>query len=254
MADYPESEEYREAVEKIAKAKDHLIQMVKADAATRQLPADLLFDQIIDKSELIAVSDALYLKALKRRNSGNPPGKSTSLGDQISWECLLEVVPANTDLHIVSQDGDFSSDLIPSDVNPFLADEWKKKNGGQLLLKEQLRPFLKNKFPTIELAIDVEKEEAINGLINSGSFSWTHTQVAKLKPMTGSISWSEADQIFDAGLSNNQISWIGTDSDVRYFYRGLIDKFGDKISAERMALLDEVFPQTSATNEDEVEF
>jgi len=34
----------------------------------------------------------------------------------------------------------------------------------------------------------------------------------------------------------------------------LIDKFGDKISAERMALLDEVFPQTSATNEDEVEF
>jgi hypothetical protein len=252
MAAYQEAGDYLDAVEKIAKAKDQLIQLVKADAAMRALPADLLFDQIIAKSELIKVTDALYLKALRRRRSGNPPGKSNSLGDQISWECLLKAVPEDTNLHIVSLDGDFSSNLMPSDINPFLADEWKRKNGGELLLKEQLRPFLKDKFPDIELAIDVEKSEAIKSLIQSGSFSRTHLQFEKLKSMTGSISWSEADQLFEAGLNNNQISWIGTDSDVRYFYRGLIDKFAGKISEERMKLLDQVFPKSSVVDEQEV--
>lgn len=254
MAAYEEAEHYREAVEKIAKAKDQLVQMVKADAAKRTLPADLLFDQIIEKSELIKVTDAIYINAIKRRNFGNPPGKTSSLGDQLSWECLLYAVQKDADLYIVSQDGDFSSDLVPSDINPFIADEWKKSNGGQLILKDQLRPFLKNIFPTIELAIDVEKTEAINGLMNSGSFSWTHHQVAKLKPMTGSISWSEADKLLEAGISNNQISWIGTDSDVRIFYRGLIDKFAGKISGERMKSLDEVFPNATLVDEEEVEF
>ena len=258
MAAYDEAEAYKDALEKISKAKDDLIQLVKADAAARTLPADILFDQIIEKAELIKVTDPIYLKALRRRNSGNPPGKQNTLGDQINWESLLKSVPNGTDLHIISHDGDFASKLTATDVNPYLADEWRDKNGGNLSLHEQLRPFLKDKFPSIQLAIDVEKAEVIDALITSGNFASTHAQVAKLKSMLGSVTWSEADRIFEAGLDNNQIYWIGTDEDVRAFFRELIDKFSSKISAERLAVLDMKFPLKGlAENEeddDEVPF
>ncbi len=243
MADFEESKAYLEAVVKIEKLKSALIQNVKLEASEGTLPADKLVDEIIEVSEKIDIDDGAYESALRRRNLGNPPGKKDSLGDQINWECLLQGINDNIDLHIVSKDGDFSSALLPTEANAFLKSEWMKKKNAELFLHEELRPFLKEFFPDIALAIDVEKHEAIDKLLETTNFARTHSMVAVLKPMVEVITWSEADKIFEAGLDNSQIRWIGSDTDVSEFYNALIKKFDNKIDGERKAKLVTAFSE-----------
>lgn len=67
--------------------------------STRLLP---LFEKA--KSE---TSDQLN-RARLRKERGQPPGKKTdTLGDQISWEQVLDAVEGHTDLWLVTRDGDF---------------------------------------------------------------------------------------------------------------------------------------------------
>ena len=165
----------------LIQAKDQMIQSVKADAANRELAADKLFDEIAAAAEVLETTDEVFAAAEKRRTVGNPPGKPTSLGDQISWEALLSEVEDETDLHIISKDGDFASDLSADAVMPVLAAEWTEKNGGALALLEELRPFLNNNFPGVKLAIDIEKTEAIEQLVETGNFALTHSSISKRK-------------------------------------------------------------------------
>jgi hypothetical protein len=55
-----------------------------------------------------APSEEVLRKARLRKERGNPPGKrSDPLGDQISWEQLLEVLQPGDSVHIVSKDKDY---------------------------------------------------------------------------------------------------------------------------------------------------
>lgn len=242
MNDYPEANEFRESLKALQKARDALATKAKSDAAQRLLPADNAFATIIEAAGLIKAEEALTIEANRRRLRGNPPGKKDSIGDQVNWETLLKAVPDGADLHIVSKDGDYKSALEPTSIHQFLATEWKQKKGSEITLHTELRPFLNATFPAIKLALDIEKQTAFEKLIYSGSFSDTHIAIGTLKGYIDSFTWEEAKAIFEAGIANNQISWIGTDTDVNEFYRALMAKFSDKTDFDMDLKLDAAFP------------
>jgi hypothetical protein len=55
---------------------------------------------------------------------GNPLGKNNSIGDAINWTVLLQAVPNEENLHVISEDGDYYSSINKDAVHPFLEDEW----------------------------------------------------------------------------------------------------------------------------------
>lgn len=241
LMDYPEAADFEKAVSEWQKVRDSLIDRAKKDALDKTLAADALFADVLKASPPATVGADIISKALNRRLVGNPPGKYPSLGDQINWEVLLRDVPEESDLHIVSKDGDFESRLIPGRADQFLIDEWKQAKKADLIFHSELRTFFAAHFPDIKLASDVERKDAIDKLVNSGSFASTHVAVAALKTFADELSWAEADSILTAGLSNAQINWISTDGDVAAFYQTLMAKFADKIGAERLAQLNQHF-------------
>lgn len=55
-------------------------------------------------------SKEAFQKAVQRKQIGNPPGKPNDpLGDQLSWEILLEHLEGVTELYIVTNDTDYTS-------------------------------------------------------------------------------------------------------------------------------------------------
>jgi len=241
MINYAEAKAYQAAVSSVEKARSALIEQARKDAMARTLSADSLVADILKVATIIKRTDADISMAMARKAVGNPPGKKDSLGDQINWECLLRGVPAGTELHVVSKDGDFSSTLFTGAPHQFLLDEWVGKNNAQLHLHEELRPFLKAKYPGIQLATDVEKADAIQRLESSTNFQMTHSAIAALAPLSGTMTWGDADRVFTAGLINNQIGWIGTDEDVHAFYSNLMETFSSKLDPDLKAALLELF-------------
>jgi predicted nucleic acid-binding protein len=250
MADYAEAQEFSAALKAFQQAREKLAEKARQDAAERLLPADDVFAKIIEAAGLIPASETILHQANRRRLRGNPPGKKDSVGDQINWEVLLEQVPSGKDLHIVTKDGDYASALAADSPHQFLQAEWEQKKGSSIYLHRQLRPFLNAKFSNIKLAVDIEKQVAIDALIYSGSFLTTHKAISDLKPYINDLKWPEVEQIFEAGISNSQISWIGTDQDVNEFYRTLMVKFFNKTTAEMDAELEKAFPEPAADQED----
>lgn len=237
MADLPGADEFKRSLQAFLTARENLVERAKSEAQAKSLAADHLFSQITEASKPIEFDDKIYLSAIKRKNLGNPPGKSDSLGDQLNWEILLSTVPNGADLHVISNDGDFESNLVAGKAHQFLIDEWAALKSGTMSLHTELRPFLKEQFPDIKLAIDVEKNAYIAALTNSGSFSSTHNAVAKLRRIKDQLTWENADTLVDAALSNSQVGWIASDPDVKELYEFLILKFEDKIDGPRLSQL-----------------
>lgn len=251
MNEYGEAASFRDALKEAEIQRDALIARAKADAQSKSLVADKLFADILEVVQVGQIPQSTVSKALDRRIRGNPPGKSNSLGDQIHWEYLLTQVPEGVDLHIVSKDGDFESSLNEGQIEQFLADEWQEKKSGGLKLHTELRPFLAEHFPNIKLAIDVEKLDAVENLVNSGSFASTHSAIERLGLIADSLSWQDAERIFNAGITNSQINWIGSDGDVRNFYQSLIKKYGHKLEDSTQSLLVKYFSEISLDDLDQ---
>ncbi len=49
---------------------------------------------------------------------------SEAIGDAVNWESLSREVPNKEDIHLVSGERDFRSQLSDNHVNEFLGDEW----------------------------------------------------------------------------------------------------------------------------------
>lgn len=59
-----------------------------------------------------AASPSAYQRARERRERGNPPGKKTdTLGDQLSWEQVLEQLGPGDHLHVLTKDSDYAVEL-----------------------------------------------------------------------------------------------------------------------------------------------
>ncbi|MEL7170821.1 MAG: hypothetical protein AAGN64_15865, partial [Bacteroidota bacterium] len=119
---------------------------------------------------------------------------------------------------------------------PFLIREWNDSGRGELLFYERLSLFLKDKFPTIHVAHEAEKELLIKSLSESRSFARTHEIVDKLSKYTG-FSAAQANDILSATVSNSQVLWIASDEDVTELLKGVIQMHKDQLDADS---LDEV--------------
>lgn len=196
--------------------KDELLKKVHEDIKHQDLVADKLVDEIFENSELYETTKKLFYKASRRVGVGNPPGKNNSLGDAINWLALLESVPKNKTIHIISRDGDFFSVLREDEPNPFLAEEWEDENGGELRVYRSLSVFMKEHFDGVAFSFDEEKQQVIDALDSSGSFAATHSLVASLEQYAY-FSLKEVEAILDAAIENNQFGWITSDYDVCAF-------------------------------------
>jgi hypothetical protein len=64
----------------------------------------------------------------------------------------------------------------------------------------------------------VAKEAAIQALEMSRSFTATHAAIAELKEFQYGFTADDVNRLFSTAISNNQVGWIITDSDVNEFY------------------------------------
>jgi hypothetical protein len=82
------------------------------------------------------------------------------------------------------------------------------------------------------LAVINHKNEAIEYLEESGSFSTTHMAISKLAQYLGYFDVSDATKLFNAALENAQVGWIISDDDVYDFYVKLANEFLTSVEAD----------------------
>lgn len=222
MKGYEEYAELKRLTQKASDVKATLLKRLGEDIIGQNLVADKLIKGIFSKSQPYDVTDDMYRQAAQRMALGNPPGKKGSLGDAVNWLLLLQSVPNNKTIHVISHDGDFFSTLDENAPHPFLADEWKSVNGGQLRVYRSLSLFMKEHFDGVAFAFDEDKQQLIEALHESGSFAATHSLVASLDKY-GYFSLKEVNAILDAAVSNDQFGGIATDYDVcSFLYEALL--------------------------------
>jgi PIN domain len=238
MVSLAEYAPFKEALESYKSARATLLAVARALADARELHADELFSKILEQAEVIQVNDDAYAAAERRARLGNPPGKSPStIGDQLNWELLLANVPKKSDLHLISKDGDYASRLNAAEPKLFLSDEWKNVNGGTLHLHEQINLFFKANYPDEGFTLEIEKRESIDALISSGNFATTHGAIAQLEPYVPFLTSEEAEEVIQGALSNSQVAWIASDSDVHSFLTKMLELHGDDLSAAQQKRL-----------------
>lgn len=79
---------------------------------------------------------------------------------------------------------------------------------------------------------EAAKNEALNRLIQSGSFQTTHEAIKEIAPFQGSLTSQEAERLLRAANDNNQIRWIISDSDVYSFFMSLFTDHYSDISGD----------------------
>lgn len=116
-SDYSASEKALSAVT------EHLLDKIMKSEDAASISLEKLFDTAIKPTQ------QNILNAKYRKELGNPPGKATDpVGDELSWEQLLETYNGESPLWIVSADNDYSSSINKKRfLNAFLFNELKQK-------------------------------------------------------------------------------------------------------------------------------
>ena len=252
LADVEEAEAYTLALQALNKARNDLVQRARKSASDNSFAVDGLVLSLLAKAGIGEVTADMITRARLRRDVGNPPGKTNTLGDQINWEYLLECVADGVDLHVVSIDGDYQSAFKNNKPHQFLFDEWRSRKNGDLILHKELKPFLNKQFEIIQLEIDREKAVAIDRLVDSTSFSSTHHAIANLLPFLDAFTIEDANKMVTGVLNNDQIRWISTDSDVNVFYNLLLAIFAGKLDFGLEADARKIFTDNEITDADEI--
>jgi len=234
--EYSEYEALRALQGRYSKVHDELIKSVVADIKTQSLKADAVIQELLKLGDRLSIDDAIRKQARIRMEMGDPPGKRGSLGDALSWETLLKYAPNGENLYFITDDKDFASPLDPDAFNAFLRAEWIERKKSQLISFRSLSSFFQEHFPQIVLASELEKELLIRGLANSSTFSETHAIIAKLRQYS-EFSEVQVNAIVQAAISNDQVYWIITDSDVYEFLSGISEEYGDYIEPGNLAEL-----------------
>ena len=204
------------------------------------LAADSVLGELLGAAKSVPIDDEVFEAARRRVEVGNPPGKKGSLGDALNWEALLKACPAAQDLHLVTGDSDFVSKMSSDKVSRYLADEWNHAKGSEIHLYRRISAFLRDRFPDIEIASELEKELRIRSLVESGSFITTHRTISRLASYTD-YSEQQALDLMDAALTNSQIRLIASDPDVHEFFSELGERYGQLLDAETREAFDEHF-------------
>lgn len=236
MKEYQEYEEIKELATQLEERQKSMIRKVNSDIREGKLAADRLIEDIFEHFSK-ETTDAIFTEAWRRMTKGNPPGKNDSIGDAINWVTLLHLVPDKNDLHVVSGDGDYYSVLDEKSAHPFLCEEWSRKKNSELHVYRTLSEFTCLHFGGIVFSFDKEKEELIDSLQNSHSFSMTHQVVRRLE-FYRYFSPREVNRILQAVLENDQIHQIVTDWDISDFLNRIaVPRMGDIENEEYRRIL-----------------
>jgi hypothetical protein len=134
---------------------------------------------------------------------------------------LLDAAEEEVDLHFITDDKDYCSDLDEDVFCVFLSDEWREKKRSKLVFYTRISAFFKEHFPDITLATELDKDLLIQELINSRNFARTHTVVAKLSKYA-EFTPTQLNAIVGAAILNNQVKLIIDDPDVHQFLSAVI--------------------------------
>jgi hypothetical protein len=252
MTSLPEYAAFKKALKAYKETRKALTEKAREQADARELLADQLFSRIVEQANVIAIDDVAYKAATRRANLGNPPGKSPhTIGDQLNWELLLHHVPNGASLHVITKDGDYGSKLNPGQPKVFLVDEWSRVKQGVLFIHEQISLFFKANYPDQDFSLDIEKKESIDALIGSSNFASTHAAIALLIPYIAFLTEEEAEEVIQGALSNSQVAWIASDSDVEDFLTKMLTHHGDSLSATLKKRLEEALGLDAADEEED---
>ena len=134
----------------------------------------------------------------------------------------MDTVPDTEDLHVISRDGDFQSELCEGLVKAYLRDEWSGHKKSDCFLYTSLSAFLKEHFEHIALADQFEKQESIEKLVSSPNIATRHNALRSLTKIDD-YTKIELQKLISAYKTNSQINWILDDDDVRQFGQKLVN-------------------------------
>jgi len=229
MRNYKEFEDIKKLVSNLQKQIKSISEKAIEDIFLKKLTADSLINKIFEQTTIIETSKEIYQQALMRKTIGNPPGKNNSIGDSINWTVLLQTVPNGTDLHIISEDGDFYSKINKEIEHPFLKEEWQQKKNAKLYLYKTLSLFLKKQYNCPTLFFDKNKHDLINYLYKSTSFETTHIIIGRLK-IYEYFSFEDVKKILEAAIENYQFGNIVTDYDISDFLNRIVVPYIENIT------------------------
>lgn len=219
-------ESFNKKYEELKKEHNEWIKEIKEEILSNTLTADILINELFEKA--ITLHDEEVINdAVLRYRMGNPPGKDNSYGDAINWESLLKFLPDKSNLYFISDDKDFKSAIDPDALNPFLLEEWKNKKHGTICFYNNLASFFKQHMKEVNLNDENNKNELIQGLLNSPNFATTHSLIEKLKAYD-SFTELQIKNLCHAFLVNSQIEWIKNDNDIYSFYIRIIGNDEEK--------------------------
>ncbi|MCC7134393.1 MAG: DUF4935 domain-containing protein [Gemmatimonadales bacterium] len=246
--DYSEYGDLRKLQRDFERLQQALLDRLGSDIKAQSLKADELIEDLFQKATCLPRDAALLARARLRQDVGNPPGKEGSLGDAINWESLLEHVPDDQDLHLVTDDRDFASALDDESLHPFLGTEWDRTRTSHIYFYKRLSDFFRRHFAHIRLAHELEKDLLISDLAASGTFAQTHATIAKLASFAD-FTATQADAIALAAASNNQVYWIATDSDVFSVLSDVATRYASQIDPHHLRLLLDLLNQPPTSDE-----
>ncbi len=203
-----------------------ILEKAHNDISSHELLADILIGAIFKAFPAIKTTEEILNDASSRMAVGNPPGKKRSIGDAVNWILLLNSVPDNQDIHIISEDGDFYSSLYPDEPHSFLAQEWREEKNGELKVYKTLLKFMTEYFDGTAFYFDKNKETLLEDLENTGTYATTHEIIVNLEGFEY-FSLSEVERILSAATQNSQFGSIVTDED--------IVKFLNRVAVPRMS-------------------
>jgi len=181
-----------------------------------------------------------------------------SIPDKMVFVCckdgrLKEAFEKHPNINVIDSYDGFIQDSITRIYNDYFIEKLKAEiNNG--ISKEHIVDYWFNTHENRVLLIEVDGEkyavevdsgeivafehvavysEAIDTLVNSGSFATTHSAIEALNPYIHFLSDEQILKIFQACIDNSQIRLIMTDDDVKQFVSTLYEKKKGLLSSEQ---------------------
>jgi predicted nucleic acid-binding protein len=245
---YPEAERLRIALKEYEQAHSAMVARVSVDIKAKSLPTDQIIRSFFENGHKVVLDQDIIDRARLRMGVGNPPGKNNSLGDAINWECLLKVVPDQTDLFLISGDKDYSSPLGDDDLSGFLRDEWERRKQSKIIFYRRLSSFFKDQFPDIGMANSRDRDFLVRELSNSPSLADVQKTVTRLSSYP-EFTAGQANGIMLAALNNPRVAWSIDNDNVRSFLLDIMTRYQQYLDVEMLDRLEILINQTKLISE-----
>lgn len=226
--EYDEFESMRKAINDYQKNKKNLLDKLVIEIDNHTLKADSIMNQLIVTAGVIEQDSETIQEAKQRFDLGNPPGKNNSYGDALNWITLLKKINIGEDIHFLSDDKDYFSEIDNTKFNNYLLKEWRIFKASQLYFFKSLPDFFKHNYPDIKLASDIQKDIYIERLKVSGSFRDSRYYLQRLASCDDFTS-DQINRIIESSLDNYQIFWISEDFDINEILYSFVDKYGNNM-------------------------